>query len=75
MFNELPYLYRQMLVDLYTQKEYDLLFELLFNYSAGELDVVSKLKGMDISGEELLTFITMDENPYKWYNHVNEMMA
>ena len=74
MINDLPYLYRKMFIDLHTEKEYDLLYELLFNYSANELEALAKLKGMDMTGEEILTFITLDENPYKWYNVINEII-
>jgi hypothetical protein len=63
-----------MFIDLHTEKEYDLLYELLFNYSANELEALAKLKGMDMTGEEILTFITLDENPYKWYNVINEII-
>jgi hypothetical protein len=27
-----------------------------------------------LTGEDLLTFITLDEDPYKWYNTMNEML-
>ena len=74
MFNELPSLYRRMFMDLYKEKEYDLLYELLFNYSASQLEIMCKLKKVDMTGEELLTFITLNEDPYKWHNAINEMM-
>ena len=61
-------------MELYKEKDYDLLFELLFNYSAGELDLLAQLKDMDMSGEDLLTFITLNEDPYKWYNDMNEII-
>ena len=73
-FNQLPHLYRQMFIELFKEKEYSLLYDLLFNYSASELDVLAKLKEMEMSGEELLTFITMDEDPYKWYNALNSLL-
>jgi len=74
MFNELPSLYRRMFMDLYKEKEYDLLYELLFNYSASQLEIMCKLKKVDMTGEELLTFITLNEDPYKWHNAINEMI-
>jgi len=69
MFNALPQ--RKIFEDLYNEKNYDLLYEIIFNYSVSELDIVVKLKGMDMTGEDILTFITMDEDPYKWYNNIN----
>ena len=74
VFHALPHFYSKMFIDLFNEKEYDLLYELLFNYSASELDILAKLKKIDISGEELLTFITLNEDPYKWYNTLNEVM-
>jgi hypothetical protein len=73
IFNELPKFYREMFTDLLKEKEYDLLYELLFNYTATQLDIVVKMKEIDMSGEELLTFITLDEDPYKWYNNSNKL--
>jgi hypothetical protein len=74
IFNDLPSLYRRMFTDLYKEKEYNLLYELLFNYTASELDILSKLKQMVMTGEEILTFITLNEDPYKWHNAINGIM-
>jgi hypothetical protein len=74
MFNDLPHLYREMFIELFNEKEYDLLYELIFNYCACELDIMAKLKDLDISGDEILTFITADEDPYKWYNNINTFL-
>ena len=63
-----------MFMELYKEKDYDLLCELMFNYTASELNILVKLKDMDMSGEELLTFITLDEDPYKWFNDMNGLI-
>ena len=73
-FNDMPKFYREMFADLFKEKDYSLLYELLFNYCASELDKLTNLKDMALTGEDLLTFITMDEDPYKWYNTMNEMI-
>jgi len=73
-FNQLPHLYRDMFLELYKEKEYSLLYELLFNYTASELDILAQLKNLVMSGDELLTFITLDEDPYKWYNTLNSLL-
>ena len=73
-FNQLPQLYRQMFLELSNEGEYSLLYELLFNYSASQLDILAKLKGLAMRGDELLTFITMDSDPYKWYNVMNAIL-
>jgi hypothetical protein len=72
--NELPKLYRDMFRDLFNEKNYDLLYELLFNYSASELDIIANLNKLEMTGEELLTFITLNEDPYKWYDVVNDLI-
>ena len=74
LFRDLPKFYREMFMELYKEKDYDLLCELLFNYTASELDIYAKLKHMDMSGKDILTFITLDEDPYKWYNTINELL-
>jgi hypothetical protein len=74
IFNELPYTYREMFTDLYKEKEYSTLCEVLFHYCAMQLDVLAKLKKMDISGEEMLQFITSDADSYKWYNNMNSFL-
>ena len=74
LFRDLPKFYREMFIELYKEKDYDLLCELMFNYTASELNILAQLKCMDMSGEELLTFITLDEDPYKWFNDMNGLI-
>jgi hypothetical protein len=74
IFNDLPKFYREMFKDLFKEQEYDLLYEMVFNYSASELEKLAQLKELALCGEDLLTFITLDEDPYKWYNTMNEML-
>ena len=74
IFNDLPKFYREMFKDLFKEHEYDLLYEMVFNYSASELEKLAQLKELALSGEDLLTFITLDEDPYKWYNTMNKMI-
>jgi hypothetical protein len=75
IFNDLPKFYREMFKDLFKEEEYDLLYEMVFNYSASELEKLAQLKELALTGEDLLTFITLDEDPYKWYNTMNEMLC
>ncbi len=74
VFQDLPLGYRQIMTDLYNEKEYDLLYDLMFNYSTILLDSLANLKQMDMTGEELLRFITLDADPYKWYNTINTLL-
>ena len=74
LFNDIPHLYKKIFTELYIEKDFSLLYELMFNYCASELDIFSHLKKMTMTGEELLTFITMEEDPYKWYNNIAIML-
>ena len=74
IFNELPQIYRQMFIELCNEKEYNLLYELMFNYTSSKLNIVARIKNMDINGEEILQFITIDEDSYKWCNNVNKFI-
>ena len=74
MFNELPQIYRQMFIEMCNEKEYNLLYELMFNYTSSKLNIVSQINDMGIDGEEILKFITMDEDSYKWCNNVNKFI-
>jgi hypothetical protein len=74
IFKELPYHLRKIFTELFKAKNYTLLYELLFNYSARELDTMAKLKEMDMTGTEILSFITLNEDPYKWYNTIKEII-
>jgi hypothetical protein len=74
IFDELPLFYRNMFTELFHEKEYSLLYELLFNYISSQLDIVAQLNEMPLSGEELLSFITLDHDPYKWYNAIKGLI-
>ena len=74
LFNDIPHLYREIFSELYKEKDFSLLYELMFNYCSSELDIFAHLKKMAMTGEELLTFITMEEDPYKWYNNIAIML-
>jgi hypothetical protein len=74
MFNAIPHPYRKIFEDLYNEKNYSLLYEIILNYTASELNIIVNLNEMDMSGEDILTFIIMDEDPYKWYNNINGLL-
>ena len=74
LFYDLNKFYKEMFTDLFIEKEYKLLYELIFNYTASELDVLAKIKEMDMTGDELLTFITSDKDPYKWYDAIKGLL-
>ena len=75
MMHELPKIYQQMFMELYNEKEYHLLHELMFNYCVSKLNVFVLLTKMDMTAEEIMTFITIDKDPYKWHNNINTILC
>jgi len=71
IYGHLPKMQQDMYKELSRENQYELLFELLFDYCARELDIYSQLKQLDLSGVEILEFITADQDPFKWYNNIN----
>lgn len=62
-----PNLSQEFLI-LYKTKKFKELFEELIKYYSIELDAYIQIKKFDISGYEMLKIITLDSDPYKWYN-------
>ena len=73
-FGEFNINVRQKCVDLLNQKKYQKLFDLLKNEYGRKLDLVPKLKNMDITGAEIIEFITQHGDPYFWYNSINNLI-
>lgn len=74
IFNSLPHPYREMFSDLYKEKEFNMISEMFFHFCANQLNIMSQLRQMDISGEEMLQLITADTDPFKWYNNIKSFM-
>ena len=62
---------RDFLLDLLKNKEYVLLEEILFNLCSSKLDIIARLKNLDLTGEQILRFITADADPYQWYKSID----
>jgi hypothetical protein len=73
-FNYLPLIYRGLFDELYNQTEYSLLNELFSNYLESELEIIIHLKNLAITGEQMLNMITDGDDPYKWYDNLNNMI-
>ena len=73
-FNSLPLVYKGLFDELYHQKEYVLLNELFSNYLASELEILIHLKKVEMTGEQLLHLIIDADDPYKWYDNLNNIM-
>lgn len=65
---------RKLYLELFEKNEYKLLYQLIFDYCANQLKPVVQLKELDITCEELLTFITLDKDPYKWNNSISQFI-
>ena len=74
IYGHLPKMQQDIYKELSRENQYELLFELLFDYCARELDIYSQLKQLDLTGVEILEFITADQDPFKWYNNIKNFM-
>ena len=73
-FNEVSQNVQQKCINLLNEKKYQKLFDLLKNEYGQKLDLVPKLKNMDITGAEIIEFITNNPDPYFWYNKINDLI-
>jgi hypothetical protein len=62
-------------LELMEQKEYQLVRDILNEFCAHRLDIFARLKQLDLSGEEILMFITANEDPYRWLGNVKYFMV
>jgi hypothetical protein len=56
------------------EKNYQLIKEILHEICSQQLDFYARLKNLDISGEDMLQFITADADPYQWNKSINQFM-
>lgn len=66
-FNNLPEYEKNKALSLYNEKKFNNLIDFLINYYGKKIDLVVKIKKLDISGREILQFIINGTNPYDWY--------
>ena len=59
-------IYRKFLIE----KEYVELYCYLKEYFGKKLDIIAKVKNFDITGQEIIEHIILDDDPFKWYNNV-----
>jgi hypothetical protein len=74
LFMHLPKVQYDMYMDLWRDKHYDLLYDVIFLFCANQLQVVAQLGEMDLNGDDILKFITMDADPYKWSKTIDEFL-
>ena len=57
-------------LELMEKKEYQLAKDILEDFCAHQLDIFARLKQLDLSGQEILQFITANEDPYRWLGNI-----
>lgn len=58
--------------ELWGKKNYEILYELVIEQCENTLNMIVFLGNFDVSGEEILKFITMDNDQTKWYSKYAE---
>jgi hypothetical protein len=61
---------RETCISFIREKNYCDLYNYLLNIFGKKLDIVSAIKGLDITGREILECITLGDDPFAWYNNV-----
>lgn len=65
---------RSICLSLLNDKKHHDLYEYLLNEFGKKLDIIAFIKKMDITGKEMLSFIILDDDPFKWYNNVKHFL-
>jgi len=73
-FNFIRKLHREEYLTLYRSDKYGELFDRLIDYFSRDIDILSNLKKLDLTGKELLQFITHGNKPYEWYNNIRHFL-
>lgn len=66
---------RLICLALYKEKNYTELYTYLLTEFGKKIDVFANLKGLDLTGREILEFITLDDDPFMWYNNVRHFFS
>ena len=61
--------------DLFHKKDYAQLLSFLLNYFAKSVDLVLKIKNIDLTGREILDIVTDDVKIYNWYNNLSQFFT
>ena len=70
-FNFIKKSFREEYLNLYKTEKYNQLYSKLIDYFSRDFDIIAKLKKYDLTGKEILGFITHGDKPYEWYNNIN----
>ena len=69
-FNFISKIRREEFINLYNDTNYSELYNKLIDYFSKDIDVVAKLKKLDLTGKEILQFIISGDKPYEWYANI-----
>lgn len=65
---------RDFCLNLYRNKEYCDLYNFLLTEFGKKIDVVAYIKNLDLTGREILEFITLGDDPFKWHDNVKHFI-
>jgi hypothetical protein len=65
---------RNIYLNFINAKNYTGLYDLLLTDLGKKLDIVAICKGLDLTGREILEFITLGDDPFEWYNNVKHFL-
>ena len=67
----LPELERKEAISLYNDLNYNKLFDYLLDYYSNTIEIIIKIKRLNLTGREIMRFITNDQNIYNWYKNID----
>lgn len=65
---------RNLCLNFCREKNYCDLYDFLLTEFGKKLDVVAFIKKLDMTGREILEFITLGDDPFKWYDNVKHFI-
>ena len=67
----LPELERKEAISFYNDLNYNKLFDYLLDYYSNTIEIIIKIKRLDLTCREIMRFITNDQNIYNWYKNID----
>jgi hypothetical protein len=71
-FNYIKGKEKEQILKLLEQKEYNKIYDILFEYYSKYFKTICCLKNYDLTGKELLQIITSNPNPYLWISEMKK---
>jgi len=73
-YNYFPLDKRNICLNYCREKNFCDLYDFLLTEFGKKLEVVAYIKKLDMTGREILEFITMGDDPFKWYDNVKHFV-